>query len=32
MRDVSKTKPFEIEMGWLCEDDMKFALVGEALV
>jgi hypothetical protein len=33
IRDVGKDKPFELEMGWLCEEtDWKFALVPAALV
>ena len=33
IRDVSKDKPFELELGWLCEEsNMKFALVPKDLV
>ena len=33
IRDASKDKPFELEMGWLCEEtNMKFALVPKPLV
>mmetsp|Transcript_94 Transcript_94/g.107 ORF Transcript_94/g.107 Transcript_94/m.107 type:complete len:291 (+) Transcript_94:122-994(+) len=33
IRDASKDKPFELEMGWLCEEtNNKFALVPKALV
>lgn len=33
IRDASKDKPFELEMGWLCEEsNMKFALVPKALL
>jgi hypothetical protein len=33
IRDASKDKPFELEMGWLCEEtNMKFSLVPKALL
>lgn len=33
IRDASKDKPFELEMGWLCEESgMKFALVPKPLL
>jgi hypothetical protein len=33
IRDVSKDKPFELEMGWLCEEtNNKFSLVPKDVV